>query len=127
VFGDRLGRFGGARGRYRRVIGAGAEECQQQHYDAEPHRQISCSGADLPQNSTLRQPPHHRPRESAIINSPAMPSARSNEFMKNDDRSRNYRKDTLLTHLGRHPEAHHGAVNPPVYHASTILSANMAE
>jgi len=47
--------------------------------------------------------------------------------MKNDDRRRNYRKDTLLTHLGRHPEAHHGAVNPPVYHASTILSANMAE
>ena len=33
----------------------------------------------------------------------------------------------MLTHLGRHPEAHHGAVNPPVYHASTILSANMAE
>ena len=47
--------------------------------------------------------------------------------MKNDNRPRNYRKDTLLTHLGRHPEAHNGAVNPPVYHASTILSANMAE
>ena len=47
--------------------------------------------------------------------------------MKNDDRPRNYRKDTLLTHLGRNPEAHHGAVNPPVYHASTILSTNMAE
>ena len=47
--------------------------------------------------------------------------------MKNDGRPRNYRKDTLLTHLGRHPEAHHGAVNPPVYHASTILSATMAE
>jgi cysteine-S-conjugate beta-lyase len=47
--------------------------------------------------------------------------------MKNDDRPRNYRKDTLLTHLGRHPEAHHGTVNPPVYHASTILSATMAE
>jgi len=47
--------------------------------------------------------------------------------MKNDDRPRNYRKDTLLTHLGRHPEAQHGAVNPPVYHASTILSANIAE
>jgi hypothetical protein len=46
---------------------------------------------------------------------------------KNDDRPRDYRKDTLLTHLGRHPEAHHGAVNPPVYHASTILSATMAE
>jgi cysteine-S-conjugate beta-lyase len=47
--------------------------------------------------------------------------------MKSDGRPRNYRKDTLLTHLGRHPEAHDGAVNPPVYHASTILSANMAE
>ena len=47
--------------------------------------------------------------------------------MKSDDRPRSYRKDTLLTHLGRHPEAHHGAVNPPVYHASTILSTNMAE
>jgi len=47
--------------------------------------------------------------------------------MKNDDRPRRYRKDTLIAHLGRHPEAQHGAVNPPVYHASTILSANMAE
>src|SRR5438034_7124566 len=47
--------------------------------------------------------------------------------MKNDDRPRNYRKDTLLTHLGRNPEAQHGAINPPVYHASTILSKNMAE
>ena len=47
--------------------------------------------------------------------------------MRNDDRPRNYRKDTLLTHLGRNPEAQHGAINPPVYHASTILSKNMAE
>src|SRR5436189_2785731 len=47
--------------------------------------------------------------------------------MKNDDRPRSYRKDTLLTHLGRNPEAQHGAINPPVYHASTILSKNMAE
>src|SRR5271155_1143321 len=47
--------------------------------------------------------------------------------MKNDDRPRNYRKDTLLAHLGRHPEAQNGTVNPPVYHASTILSSNMAE
>src|SRR5580700_6449045 len=47
--------------------------------------------------------------------------------MKNDDRPRNYRKDTLLTHTGRNPEANFGAVNPPVYHASTILSKNMAE
>ena len=47
--------------------------------------------------------------------------------MRNDDRPRNYRPDTLLTHLGRNPEAQHGAINPPVYHASTILSKNMAE
>src|SRR5207248_3819829 len=47
--------------------------------------------------------------------------------MKNDDRPRNHRKDTLLTHTGRNPEANFGVVNPPVYHASTILSKNMAE
>src|SRR5437868_12415886 len=47
--------------------------------------------------------------------------------MKDDDRPRHYRKDTLLTHLGRNPEAQQGAINPPVYHASTILSKNMAE
>ena len=47
--------------------------------------------------------------------------------MRNDDRPRNYRQDTLLTHLGRNPEAQHGAINPPVYHASTILSKNIAE
>jgi cysteine-S-conjugate beta-lyase len=47
--------------------------------------------------------------------------------MKNDDRPRHYRKDTLLTHVGRNPEANFGVVNPPVYHASTILSKNMAE
>ena len=46
--------------------------------------------------------------------------------MKSDGRPRQYRKDTLVTHLGRHPEAQLGAVNPPVYHASTILSPNMA-
>ena len=47
--------------------------------------------------------------------------------MKNDNRPRRYRKDTLLTHVGRNPEANFGVVNPPVYHASTILSKNMAE
>src|SRR5205807_1474924 len=47
--------------------------------------------------------------------------------MKNDNRPRAYRKDTLLTHLGRNPEAQHGAINPPVYHASMILSKNIAE
>jgi len=33
-----------------------------------------------------------------------------------------YKADTLLTHLGRDPETFHGAVNTPVYHASTILA-----
>ncbi len=35
--------------------------------------------------------------------------------------------DTRIVHAGRHPEDQHGAVNPPVYHASTILSPNMAD
>lgn len=35
--------------------------------------------------------------------------------------SRALKPDTLLAHLGRDPKAQHGAVNPPVYHASTIL------
>jgi cystathionine beta-lyase len=33
---------------------------------------------------------------------------------------------TLATHLGRHPERHLGAVNTPVYRASTILFPTMA-
>lgn len=36
------------------------------------------------------------------------------------------KKDSLLVHAGRHPEQHHGAVNPPVYHASTILHPSVA-
>lgn len=36
------------------------------------------------------------------------------------------KKDSLLVHAGRHPERHHGAVNPPVYHASTILHPSVA-
>ncbi len=31
------------------------------------------------------------------------------------------KKDTRLTHAGLKPHANHGVVNPPVYHASTIL------
>ncbi len=31
------------------------------------------------------------------------------------------RQETLLTHLGRDPQAHYGTVNTPVYHASTLL------
>ncbi len=36
-------------------------------------------------------------------------------------RSKSKKPDTLITHAGRAPEANHGVVNPPVYHASTIL------
>lgn len=35
--------------------------------------------------------------------------------------SRKHRPDTNIVHLGRRPLDHDGAVNPPVYHASTIL------
>ncbi|HYW91659.1 MAG TPA: cystathionine beta-lyase [Gammaproteobacteria bacterium] len=31
------------------------------------------------------------------------------------------KKDTRLVEAGREPAAHHGTVNPPVYHASTVL------
>ena len=37
------------------------------------------------------------------------------------------RRDTLLTHVGGAPADRHGAVNPPVYRASTILFPTVAE
>ena len=37
------------------------------------------------------------------------------------------RDDTLLTRLGRHPEDQHGAVNPPIYRASTITFRSVEE
>lgn len=36
------------------------------------------------------------------------------------------KKDTLIIKAGRHPEQFHGAVNPPVYHASTVLFPTLA-
>jgi cystathionine beta-lyase len=36
------------------------------------------------------------------------------------------KKESQLIHAGRHPERQFGAVNPPVYHASTILHASVA-
>jgi len=36
------------------------------------------------------------------------------------------KKDTLIVSAGRDPEANHGVVNPPVYHASTILHPTVA-
>ncbi len=44
---------------------------------------------------------------------------------KDGDKAR-YRAETLLSVLGRDPAANHGVVNPPVYHASTILHENTA-
>jgi cystathionine beta-lyase len=41
-------------------------------------------------------------------------------------RSKSKKPDTLLTHAGSAPEANHGVVNPPVYHASTILHPSVA-
>ena len=35
--------------------------------------------------------------------------------------------ETRIVSAGRHPEDHFGAVNPPVYHASTITRRSMAE
>ena len=39
----------------------------------------------------------------------------------------NKQPETLLTHSGRDPQAHFGAVNTPIFRASTILQASMAE
>lgn len=36
------------------------------------------------------------------------------------------KKSTRILHAGRRPEQFHGAVNPPVYHASTILHPSVA-
>jgi cystathionine beta-lyase len=37
------------------------------------------------------------------------------------------RDRTLITHAGNNPRAHKGIVNPPVYHASTILFESVAD
>jgi cystathionine beta-lyase len=44
---------------------------------------------------------------------------------ENGDRP--FKPDTLLAHLGGKPAERHGAVNPPVYRASTILFPTVAE
>lgn len=44
---------------------------------------------------------------------------------RSNDRRR-WHTDTLLAHLGRDPAANHGVVNPPVYHASTIIYPTLA-
>jgi cystathionine beta-lyase len=44
-------------------------------------------------------------------------------MMMNDD---SLRDETLLGHAGNHPAENHGIVNPPVYHASTVLFPSVA-
>jgi cysteine-S-conjugate beta-lyase len=41
-------------------------------------------------------------------------------------RSKSRKLDTLLAHAGRAPEENFGIVNPPVYHASTVLHPTVA-
>ena len=41
--------------------------------------------------------------------------------------SKSRKEETRLVHAGRHPEEQHGVVNTPVYHASTVLSPNLAD
>jgi cysteine-S-conjugate beta-lyase len=44
-----------------------------------------------------------------------------------DDGARRFAKDTLLLHTAGDPAGHQGAVNPPVYRASTVLFPTVAE
>ena len=37
------------------------------------------------------------------------------------------KEDTLIVTAGRSPEDNYGIVNPPVYHASTVLFPTVAE
>ena len=41
--------------------------------------------------------------------------------------SRRTKDETRVVRAGRHPEEYHGIVNPPVYHASTVISPNLAD
>lgn len=38
-----------------------------------------------------------------------------------------HKPNTVIAHAGRHPHDHFGVVNPPVYHASTILRPSLAQ
>lgn len=38
----------------------------------------------------------------------------------------NHKPDTIIVSSGRDPQSNHGIVNPPVYHASTVLYPSMA-
>ena len=39
--------------------------------------------------------------------------------------NKNFNDDTILIHAGRNPQKYDGVVNPPVFHASTILASSL--
>ena len=47
--------------------------------------------------------------------------------MSKVDKKRRMSRDTVLAHAGRNPAANHGIVNPPVYHASTVVFPTLAK
>jgi cysteine-S-conjugate beta-lyase len=51
----------------------------------------------------------------------AVHSMKAPRMTRRSDRSGKLKKETLVTTAGRNPEDNFGVVNPPVYHASTII------
>src|SRR5262249_47582004 len=57
---------------------------------------------------------------------PRVPRTRAARSTRSEGTDSVTRIDTLLAHAGGDPEDRHGAVNPPVYRFSTILSPPLA-
>jgi cystathionine beta-lyase len=53
-------------------------------------------------------------------------ASRTGTDMAESERSK-MKDDTTIVHAGRHPYQNHGIVNPPVYHASTVLFRTLDE
>src|SRR3954453_1878648 len=68
---------------------------------------------------------HERRSESRQIRAPIPRQNRGLRRLPGDRTS--MRDETVIVHSGRHPEQYQGAVNPPVYHASTILARSTEE
>ena len=47
--------------------------------------------------------------------------------MGKDVTAAGFKRDTLVGHLGRDPTSWKGAVNPPVYHTSTVIFESLEE
>src|SRR5260221_1379238 len=70
----------------------------------------------LPQPPVAMQDARGRTYPAPRTDEPGSDAANGREM-----KSKSRKIDTLLTHAGRDPANHFGTVNPPVYHASTIL------